>query len=175
MKHTYYIRQSPLFCMYRNHVYDFGAYFVGKKVLEIGPNKGVLFEKHYPKTQSYTLLEPNEVFEKDYVRLQKKHSNLFYEINGFESFNPDTKFDTIVMMAVISHIKMEPEKIFGKIDDLLNPNGTLIIETNNTKRNLKVYDLVEANYEKLEEKTSYNGIMKWLNIDSRTVLVYRKA
>jgi len=175
MKHTHYIRQTSLFCMYRNHMYDFQKYLNGKNVLEVGPNKGALFEKYYPKTKKFFLLEPNKYFEKDYIKLHKKYPNVAYEINGFESFNTDEKFDTIVMMAVISHIRMDPQKIFTKIDSKLNPGGFLIIETNNTKRNLKVYDLVDQNYEKIEEKTSYNGPMKWLKIDYRNVLVYRKA
>jgi 2-polyprenyl-3-methyl-5-hydroxy-6-metoxy-1,4-benzoquinol methylase len=175
MKHTHYIRQSSLFCMYRNHMYDFQKYLNGKNVLEVGPNKGALFEKYYPKTKKFFLLEPNEYFEKDYIRLHKKYPNVAYEINGFESFNTDEKFDTIVMMAVISHIRAEPQTIFEKIDSILNPGGFLIIETNNTQRNLDVYDLVDQNYEKIEEKTSYNGPMKWLKIDYRNVLVYRKA
>lgn len=175
MKHTHYIRQSSLFCMYRNHMYDFQKYLVGKNVLEVGPNKGALFEKYYPQTKKYTLLEPNEYFEKEYIKLQKKYPNVFYEINGFESFDVDENFDTIVMMAVISHIRSKPKEIFTKIDSLLNHGGFLIIETNNTQRNLDVYDLVDQNYEKIEEKTSYNGPMKWLKIDYRNVLVYRKA
>jgi hypothetical protein len=70
---------------------------------------------------------------------------------------------------------MEPQKMFTKIDSILNPGGFLVIETNNTQRNLDVYDIVDQNYEKIEEKTSYNGPMKWLKIDYRNVLVYRKA
>lgn len=175
MKHTHYIRQSYLFCMYRNYMYDFKKYLNGKNVLEVGPNKGALFEKYYPQTKSFTLLEPNEHFEKDYIRLQKKYPNVSYEINGFEAFNTDEKFDTIVMMAVISHIPAKPQEIFEKIDSILNHDGFLVIETNNTQRNLDVYDLVDQNYEKIEEKTSYNGPMKWLKIDYRNVLVYRKA
>ena len=51
----------------------------------------------------------------------------------------------------------------------------LIIETNNTKRNLDVLAICDRNLEKVESKTSYNGIMKWLKIDYRDVLVYRKV
>ena len=57
---------------------------------------------------------------------------------------------------------------------MLNPEGFLVIETNNTKRNLRVMALCEENYELVEAKTSYNGIMKWLRIDYRDVMVYRK-
>ncbi len=175
MKHTHYIRQSSLFCMYRNYMYDFQKYLSGRNVLEIGPNRGYLFEKYYPSTKKYTLLEPNRHFEKDYVKLQDKHPNLHYEINGFEEFKAGETFDTIVMMAVISHIRMDAKAIYEKIDSLLNKNGFLVIETNNTKRNLEVFDLCDANYEKIEAKTSYNGIMKWLKIDYRDVFVYVKG
>ena len=175
MKHTHYIRQSYPFCVYRNYMYDFQKYLNGKRVLEIGPNKGALFEKYYPKTEKYVLLEPNEYFENNFVKLRRKYSNVVYEINDFETFDTEEKFDTIVMMAVISHIKMEPQKMFEKIDSILDHGGFLVIETNNTQRNLDVYDLVDQNYEKIEEKTSYNGPMKWLKIDYRNVLVYRKA
>ena len=175
MKHTHYVRQSYLVCMYRNHVLGIQKYLTGKNVLEVGPNKGALFAKYYPQTKKYTLLEPNSYFEKYYVKLQKKHPNLHYKIGTFESFSTDETFDTIVMMAVISHIRSDPRSIFAKIDSLLNKGGFLILETNNTRRNLEVYDLCDRNYEKIEAKPSYGGIIKWLKIDYRDVLVYRKS
>ncbi len=174
MKHTYYIRQSYPFSLYRTHSYDFEKYLAGKNVLEVGPNKGVLFERYYPMTEKYTLLEPNSHFEKDYIRLQKRHPNLHYEINGFETFVSDEKFDTIVMMAVIAHIQMDPPSLLSKIESILKKDGILIIETNNTKRNLGMLGLCDEKLERIEAKPSYNGIMKWLKIDYREVFVYRK-
>ncbi|MEQ1729639.1 MAG: methyltransferase domain-containing protein [Vicinamibacterales bacterium] len=174
MKHTRYIRQSYLFCKYRNHVLGIQKYLVGMNVLEVGPNKGALFAQYYPQTKKYTLLEPNAHFEKYYIKLQKKHPNLHYEIGGFEAFKAAETFDTMVMMAVISHIRMEPQSIFDKIDSLLKKGGVLIVETNNTKRNLDVFPLLDRNYERIESKASYGGIMKWLRIDYRNVLIYRK-
>lgn len=156
-------------------MYNFHKYLTGRNVLEVGPNKGALFEKYYPQAKKYTLLEPNRHFEKDYIKLQKRHPNLYYEINDFEAFDTNETFDTIVMMAVISHIKWDAERIYGKIDSCLSEGGFLIIETNNTKRNLAVFGYCDRNYERIETKTSYNGIMKWLKIDYRDVLVYRKA
>ena len=175
MKHTHYIRQSYLFCMYRNYVLDIKKYLTGRRVLEVGPNKGHLFEKYYPQTKSYTLVEPNQHFEKYYVKLQKRHPNLHYKISGFETYTSDEKFDTIVMMAVISHIRMDSKDIVDKIDSMLNPDGYLIVETNNSKRNLQVFDLCDKKYEKIEVKASYDGIMRRLKIDYRDVLIYRKV
>ncbi len=174
MKHTHYIRQSYLFCKYRNYVLDIGKYLAGRHVLEAGPNKGYLFERYYPQTKSYTLVEPNRHFEKYYVKLQKRHPNLHYKIEGFETFASEQKFDTIVMMAVISHIRMEPSLIVERIDSLLNNDGFLIVETNNTKRNLDVFSLLDKMYQQIEAKPSYSGIMKRLKIDARDVLIYKK-
>jgi 2-polyprenyl-3-methyl-5-hydroxy-6-metoxy-1,4-benzoquinol methylase len=175
MKHTHYIRQSYLFCMYRNYVLNIKKYLTGRRVLEVGPNKGYLFEKYYPQTKSYTLLEPNKHFEKYYVKLQKKHPNLHYSIQGFETFSAEEKFDTIVMMAVISHIRMDSKLIVEKIDSMLNHDGFLIVETNNSKRNLQVFSLLDKMYEKIEAKASYSGVMKRLKIDYRDVLIYKKT
>ena len=174
MKHTYYIRQSALLRWYRNRVYGFDKYLIGKNVLEVGPNKGTLFEKYYPLSQQYTLLEPNSHFEHDYVKLQQRHANLKYEINGFEAYTSDGPFDTIVMMAVIAHIRMDPERLYEKIELLLVRGGFLIIETNNTKRNLGMLALCDERMDRLEAKTSYNGAMKWLKIDYREVFVYQR-
>lgn len=174
MKHTHYIRQSYPFRLYRTHAYDFEKYLAGRNVLEVGPNKGALFEKYYPITERYTLLEPNRHFETDYIELQKRHPNLHYEINGFETFCNDGTFDTIVMMAVVAHIRMDRQSLYGKIDSLLNKGGFLIIETNNTKRNRGMLDLCDEHLERIEAKTSYNGVMKWLKIDYREVFVYKK-
>ena len=175
MKHTHYIRQSYLFRMYRNYVLDIKKYLAGKNVLEVGPNKGYLFEKFYAQTKNYTLLEPNKIFEKYYVKLQRKHPNLHYKIGGFETFDTEDRFDTIVMMAVISHIRMNSKDIVAKIDTLLNKGGFLIVETNNSKRNLEVFDICDRDYEKIEAKPSYSGIMKRLKIDYRDVMIYRKS
>ncbi len=175
MKHTHYVRQNPLFCMYRNHRYNFKKYFEGKRILEVGPNKGSLFEKYYPLVDSYMLLEPNAKFEPDFIKLQQRHPNVQYEINGFEAFAPSERFDVIVMMAVIAHIRLGTDKLFAKIDSLLESGGILIIETNNTKRNLGLLKTCDENYERLEAKTTYGGLMKWLKIDYREVFVYRKS
>jgi 2-polyprenyl-3-methyl-5-hydroxy-6-metoxy-1,4-benzoquinol methylase len=161
--------------MYRNYVLDIKNYLTGRNVLEVGPNKGYLFEKFYAQTKNYTLLEPNKHFEKYYVKLQKKHPNLHYKIGGFETFETGDRFDTIVMMAVISHIRMNSKDIVEKIDSLLNKGGFLILETNNSKRNLEVFDICDRKYEKVEAKPSYGGIMKRLKIDYRDVLIYRKV
>jgi 2-polyprenyl-3-methyl-5-hydroxy-6-metoxy-1,4-benzoquinol methylase len=161
--------------MYRNYVLDIQKYLSGRNVLEVGPNKGLLFSKYYPQTKEYTLLEPNRHFEKYYVKLQKRHQNLHYEIGGFESYSSDRKFDTIVMMAVISHIRLESKDIVAKIDSLLNSGGYLILETNNSKRNLEVFSLCDHHYQKVEAKASYGGLMKRLKIDYRDVLIYKKA
>lgn len=175
MKHTHYIRQSYLFCMYRNYVLDIKKYLAGRTVLEVGPNKGYLFEKFYALTKKYSLREPNKHFEKYYVKLQKKHPNLHYSIGGFENFETEDRFDTIVMMAVISHIRMKSQDIVDKIDALLNQDGFLIIETNNSKRNLEVFEICDRKYQKVEAKPSYGGLMKRLRIDYRDVLIYKKA
>jgi 2-polyprenyl-3-methyl-5-hydroxy-6-metoxy-1,4-benzoquinol methylase len=161
--------------MYRNYVLDIKKYLAGRRVLEVGPNKGNLFEKYYPQTTAYTLLEPNPHFEKYFVKLQKRHPNLHYKIAGFETFQSEEKFDTIVMMAVISHIRMDSKDIVDKIDSLLNNDGYLIVETNNSRRNLEVFDLCDKKYAKIETKASYDGIMRRLKIDYRDVLIYRKA
>jgi 2-polyprenyl-3-methyl-5-hydroxy-6-metoxy-1,4-benzoquinol methylase len=161
--------------MYRNYLLDIKKYLAGRNVLEVGPNKGYLFEKFYPLTKKYTLLEPNIHFEKYYVKLQKRHPNLHYKIGGFETFQTEDRFDTIVMMAVISHIRMNSKDIVDKIDSLLNKGGFLIIETNNSKRNLEVFDICDKKYEKVEAKPSYGGLMKRLKIDYRDVLIYKKS
>ena len=79
------------------------------------------------------------------------------------------------MMAVISHIRMNSKDIVDKIDSLLNKDGFLIIETNNSKRNLEVFDICDKKYEKVEAKPSYGGLMKRLKIDYRDVLIYKKS
>jgi len=175
MKHTYYIRQSRLFRWYRNRGYGFEKYFVGRNVLEVGPNKGFLFQKYYPLTQRYTLLEPNRHFEPHYLELQRRHANLRYEINSFEAYTGNEPFDTVVMMAVIAHIRMNPESLYDRIDSLLTEGGFLIIETNNTKRNLRLLELCDERMARVEAKTSYGGIMKWLKIDYREVFVYKRG
>ena len=173
-KHSFYVRQNFLLAMYRNHVYRIGRFLVGKSVLEVGSNKGTLFKKYFRSVKSHMLLEPNEHFREAYERLARKYDRLRYEINDFKNFQSTEKFDTVLMIAVIAHIKWESRAIFERIDSLLNPGGTLVIETNNTKKNLEVMEYCKQNYELIETKKSYTGILKWLKIDDRDVYVYTK-
>ena len=48
------------------------------------------------------------------------------------------------------------------------------VETDNAKRNLAVFDLLDRNYEKVEAKASCSGLMKWLRIDYKTWLIHKK-
>lgn len=173
-KHTIYVRQSLPLVLYRNRVYRFDEYLVGKSVIEVGANKGTLFERYFPRTESYLLVESNPVFEKGYRRLARKHPNLAFAIDTFENFEPGRQFDTVLMIAVIAHIRWPPAQIFEKIDAMLRPGGTLIIETNNTRRNLEVLDISAQRYRLIEAKKSYTGILKWLKVDDRDVYVYAK-
>ena len=50
----------------------------------------------------------------------------------------------------------------------LTSNKTILSEVG-------VFALLDKNYEKLEAKASYSGLMKWLKIDYRNVLIYKKA
>ncbi len=173
-KHTLYVRQSLPLVLYRNHVYRFGEYLDGKHVVEVGANRGTLFEKFFSRAESYLLVESNPFFEKGYRRLARKYPNLSYEINTFEDLPIRRRFDTVLMIAVIAHIRWPAERIFEKIDAMLNPGGTLIIETNNTKRNLGVLAIAAARYSLVESKKSYTGVLRWLKIDDRDVYVYAK-
>ncbi len=173
-KHSIYIRQNFLMAMYRTHVYNLARFLIGKSVLEVGANKGTLFKKYFKAVKSYMLLEPNEYFRAGYEKLARKYSNLRYEINDFKKFKGTEQYDTVLMIAVIAHIKWGPRDIFDKIDSLLKPGGTLMIETNNTQKNLEVMDLCKANYNLIETKKSYTGILKWLRIDDRDVFIYTK-
>lgn len=96
--------------MYRNHVLDARKYLAGRNGLEVGPNKGALFAKCYPQTRKYTLLEPNGYFEKYYVKLQKRHPNLHYQIGAFESFGTDEPLDTFGAAANVGE-KRDPVQI----------------------------------------------------------------
>jgi 2-polyprenyl-3-methyl-5-hydroxy-6-metoxy-1,4-benzoquinol methylase len=173
-KHSIYIRQNFLLAMYRNYVYNIGRFLIGKSVLEVGANKGTLFKKYFRSVKSHMLLEPNEHFREGYEALARKYDRVHYEINDFKNFKTTEKFDTVLMIAVISHIKWDPRETFAKIDSLLKPGGTLVIETNNTKKNLEVMDYCKNAYNLIEAKKSYTGLLKWLKIDDRDVFVYTK-
>ncbi len=51
-------------------------------------------------------------------------------LSDLERYQPEHKYDIITMIEVLEHLP-EPDKIFKKLHELLNPGGLLIIQTAN--------------------------------------------
>lgn len=99
--------------------------FIEGSILDIGCGPAMTYDFIKPKI--YAGFERN----KEYVKKLKEKlpfAQFYARDIEKDKFNINKKFDTIVLFAVIEHIK-NPELLFKEIKSHLNKNGRLIITT----------------------------------------------
>ena len=107
---------------------QFKPFFKGKTCLEMGPATGYMtkyllndFEKVTAVEGSLQLL--NQIPHNN--KLEKVHSL-------FEEYNPEEKFDTIVMSHVLEHIQ-DPVSLLKRIKQWMKPESVFILAVPNAK------------------------------------------
>lgn len=98
------------------------------KVLDYGCGTGKLTE--LIETDNYTGVD----IDKESINEAKKnHPNYsFFELNEFTGLKGNLKFDTIVSMAVIEHVK-NPEEFLKNLSKYLKEGGCIVLTTPHPK------------------------------------------
>jgi 2-polyprenyl-3-methyl-5-hydroxy-6-metoxy-1,4-benzoquinol methylase len=102
------------------------ANFMDGDVLDLGCGLG-LMTKYLKPGQHYTGVEVSSQF----IQYLTNHYPLFdfHRCNlDEEDLNLDRRFDTIIMVAVIEHLK-NPERLLQQIPKHLKPNGKFVLTT----------------------------------------------
>ncbi len=117
------------FCQHQK-VYAFIKKFIKNKlVLEIGSGNGYGAYKLSKHAKKILALDKDKLsIQKSNEKLRSK--NLIFINSDIESFNSKEKFDVIIVLQTIEHIR-DPKKLLKKIKSFLKDNGLVIISTPN--------------------------------------------
>ena len=107
---------------FRNYQFSLFKNYLYGSLAEIGPGNGVYVDRYKKYTSKIYLYEPSKNFLKN---LRKKKSKKISIINKFFSIKKN-KFDTIVSLDVLEHIKDDKKQI-RKYYNSLKKSGHLIL------------------------------------------------
>jgi len=106
----------------------FKPYFNGTSCLELGPATGYMTKFLINEFQSLTVVEG----AKSLLDKIPNYPNLTKINCLFEEYNPNVKYETIIMNHVLEHIE-KPIELLKKINNWLTNDGVLIIGVPNAK------------------------------------------
>ena len=109
---------------WRKYQFNIISKYIQRNVLEVGPGTGNNLKYYKNKASTITLLEINKKLARS---LKKKfYKNKKIKILNSSIHSIKKKFDTIMYMDVLEHIKTDKKEI-KKAINLLSPGGYLII------------------------------------------------
>ena len=109
---------------WRKYQFKIISKYIQRNILEVGPGTGHNLKYYKNKATTITLLEINKKLARS---LKKKfYKNKKIKILNSNIYSIKKKFDTIMYMDVLEHIKTDKKEI-KKAINLLNPSGYLII------------------------------------------------
>ena len=98
------------------------------RVLEIGPGWGAFASHALPQGGDFTGLTISEV-SKTFIneKLKEYRDSFNILLQDFLDYDPEEKFDSIVIMGVIEHLP-NYERVLKKFDHLLKPGGLIFLD-----------------------------------------------
>ena len=108
---------------FRNYQFSLIKKYIKKNVAEIGPGSGVVLNKYIKQCKNIDLYEPDK---KLFKHLKKKFRNKKIFIKNTVFKKNYKRYDTIIALDVLEHIKDDKKEI-KKIYTSLNKGGYLII------------------------------------------------
>ena len=98
------------------------------RILEIGPGWGAFASHALPLGVNFTGLTISEV-SKSFIneKLSEYRDSFNILLQDFLDYEPDEKFDSIVIMGVIEHLP-NYERVLKKFDYLLKPGGLIFLD-----------------------------------------------
>jgi 2-polyprenyl-3-methyl-5-hydroxy-6-metoxy-1,4-benzoquinol methylase len=100
--------------------------FLKGDVLDLGCGLATVSE-FLEKDQRYVGVEVSEPWM-DYLRTHRPQHTFYQRNFDVEPLNLDLKFDTILLIAVIEHLK-QPGTLLGQLPAFLKPGGKVVITT----------------------------------------------
>lgn len=101
----------------------------GENILEMGPAEGVMTELLVKTGKALTLVEGSSLFCDD---LSKRYPEAKVVNALFEEFEPEEKFDTIVLGHVLEHVE-DPVDIVSRAGKWLKPEGKIFAAVPNAR------------------------------------------
>ena len=131
-------------------------YLRGNRVLELGPAEGVMTELLSHTDKDLTVVEGSSIFceslRRRFPAIQVVHSL-------FEDFEPDGKYDVIVLGHVLEHVQ-DPEAILSRARSWLLPGGCIFAAVPNARSLLRqaavIMDLLPQE-DSLNDKDKHHG------------------
>lgn len=96
-------------------------------VLEMGPAEGVMTDILVQHFADYTVVDGAKVFVDN---IKKRHSDIQGEVCCFEDFNPERKYNNIILGHVLEHVE-NPVQILKKCRFLLEEGGKIVASVPN--------------------------------------------
>ena len=153
---------------YRSYQFDLISRFIKGSTAEVGPGNGINIQYYYNQVDYLTLYEPTT---KLFSILKRKYSDKNNIKIKNEKFNNEhEKFDTIIYLDVLEHIK-EDKKEFLNAYKKLNPEGHMII-------NVPAYNLLysdfdrDVNHYKRYNKKDFINLLEGTNYNFLKLVYY---
>jgi len=152
---------------FRSYQFDLISNYIRGKVAEVGPGTGNNIQHYLSKTDTLSLYEPtNKLFNK--LKLKYKE-NTNINIYNETFLNQKAKFDTIIYLDVLEHIK-DDKKEFLNAFERLNVNGSLIINVPAFNFLYSQFDK-DVNHNKRYNKEDFNSFFNYTS-HSYSKLIY---
>ena len=105
----------------------FKRFMIEGSVLELGPAEGIMTDKLAPFFKDYTVVDGADIFVNSIL---KRHQNVKGYALLFEEFNPDKKFDNIILGHVLEHV-IDPVSILKRCSTWLSNRGRILVAVPN--------------------------------------------
>lgn len=134
----------------------FKRFIRGTSVLEMGPAEGVMTDLLNTLGLDLSVVEGSESFAKS---LAERHPNIEVVHSLFEDYQPNKKFDNIILGHVLEHVA-DPVAILTRIRDWLSDDGLILAAVPNARslhRQAAVIMGLLAFEEELNEADHHHG------------------
>lgn len=140
--------------------------YLGDRIAEIGPGNGANLNYYYKYSKKIDLYEPTKSL---YLNLKKRFKQKNIRIFN-KRFNSNIKYDTIIYLDVIEHIKNDVKEI-KKAFKTLKKDGYLIIAVPAFQHLYSNFDKDVKHYRRYK-KRDFKKILKKINYNKVNLLYY---
>jgi phospholipid N-methyltransferase len=140
--------------------------YIGKVVAEVGPGNGVNLKIYQPLAKKIYLFEPSNIF----IKKLNKYKNKKIQIVNSVFKKAKNKYDTIIYLDVLEHIKNDSKEIFNAYNSL-KKNGYLIINVPAFQHLYSSFDKDLMHFKRYEKK-DFKKIFNSLKIYSYKMIYF---